>query len=179
MRKEPKNQNNNTVRSVDRPPRSPAMQPIKLRHSQRYVNSPFEPRKRNDIAAPQYHQQQQQEQQNHSTASMLPHIRRPSQHHHSTPSLSLKAILPKWIPSQSHVAVDKKEEVFGIFRPGGLSHTLDKEIHFFEKILIRIDNKQNKLFLFFLIMIKFFINQKSKDRIKVKKFINFISKNFF
>ena len=73
----------------------------------------------------------------------------------------------------------KKGEVFGIFRPGGLSHTLDKEIHFFEKIQIRIDNKQNKLFLFFLIMIKFFINQKSKDRIKVKKFINFISKNFF
>jgi len=73
----------------------------------------------------------------------------------------------------------KKSEVFGIFRPGGLSHTLDKEIHFFEKIQIRIDNKQNKIFLFFFIILKFLINQKSKNRIKIRKFMNFILKNFF
>jgi hypothetical protein len=27
----------------------------------------------------------------------------------------------------------KKNEIFGIFRPGGISATLDKEKHFFEK----------------------------------------------
>jgi len=73
----------------------------------------------------------------------------------------------------------KKEEVFGIFRPGGLSHTLNKEIHFFEKIKIRIDNKQNKIFLFLFSILKFLISQKGKDRIKFGKFMSFLSKNFF
>ena len=66
----------------------------------------------------------------------------------------------------------KKEEVFGIFRPGGLSHTLNKETHFFEKIKIRIDNKQNKIFLFLFSILKFLISQIGRDRIKFRKFIH-------
>lgn len=73
----------------------------------------------------------------------------------------------------------KKDELFGIFRPGGISHTLNKEDHFFEKIQIRIDNKQNKLFLISIFIIKFLRNQLSKDRIKFYKFKNFFIKNFF
>ena len=73
----------------------------------------------------------------------------------------------------------KKEEVFGIFRPGGLSHTLNKETHFFEKIKIRIDNKQNKIFLFLFSILKFLISQIGRDRIKFRKFISFLYKNFF
>lgn len=72
----------------------------------------------------------------------------------------------------------KKDEVFGIFRPGGISATLDKEKHFFEKIQIRIDNNQNKIFLFTLFLIKFFLNSISKNRIKFNKFYEFFKKNF-
>ena len=72
----------------------------------------------------------------------------------------------------------KKDEVFGIFRPGGISATLDKEKHFFEKIQIRIDNNQNKIFLFTLFLIKFFLNLISKNRIKFNKFYEFFKKNF-
>mgnify|MGYP001283124491 CR=1 FL=1 len=72
----------------------------------------------------------------------------------------------------------KKNELFGIFRPGGISHTLDKEVHFFEKIQIRIDNNQNKIFLFTLFLIKFFLNLISKNRIKFNKFYEFFKKNF-
>jgi glycosyltransferase involved in cell wall biosynthesis len=73
----------------------------------------------------------------------------------------------------------KKDEVFGIFRPGGISATLDKEKHFFEKIQIRFDNKQNKLFLFLLILLKYIKNLFSEKRIKLKKFISFICINYF
>ena len=72
----------------------------------------------------------------------------------------------------------KKSEVFGIFRPGGISATLNKEEHFFEKIQIRIDNNQNKFFLIILFFIKFIKNQLSSDRIKISKFKNFFLKNF-
>ena len=72
----------------------------------------------------------------------------------------------------------KKDEVFGIFRPGGISATLDKEEHFFEKIQIRIDNKQNKYFLILIFFLKFIRNFISKDRIKFKKFYLFFLKNF-
>ena len=72
-----------------------------------------------------------------------------------------------------------KKEIFGIFRPGGISHTLNKEDHFFEKIQIRIDNKQNKLFLISIFIIKYLRNQLSKDRIRFYKFKNFFLKNFF
>ena len=59
----------------------------------------------------------------------------------------------------------KKNEIFGIFRPGGISHTLNKEDHFFEKIQIRIDNKQNKLFILMMFVVKYLINLKSNNRI--------------
>jgi len=72
----------------------------------------------------------------------------------------------------------KRSEVFGIFRPGGISATLDKEYHFFEKIRIRIDNKQNKFFLIILFFAKLIKNFLSKDRIKLKKFYLFFLQNF-
>jgi len=72
----------------------------------------------------------------------------------------------------------KKNEVFGIFRPGGISATLDKEKHFFEKIQIRFDNKQNKLFLLLLIIAKYVKNLFSNNKIKLKKFIEFIYLNY-
>ena len=72
----------------------------------------------------------------------------------------------------------KKNEVFGIFRPGGISATLDKEKHFFEKIQIRFDNKQNKLFLLLLIIAKFVKNFFNNNKIKLKKFIEFIYLNY-
>ena len=77
----------------------------------------------------------------------------------------------------------KKEEIFGIFRPGGISATLDKEYHFFEKIRIRIDNKQNKIFLILLYFLKIMKNIMSNDKKKVKiefkKFFEFFFQNFF
>ena len=72
----------------------------------------------------------------------------------------------------------KKNEVFGIFRPGGISATLDKEKHFFEKIQIRFDNKQNKLFLLLLIVAKFVKNLFNNNKIKLKKFVEFIYINY-
>jgi glycosyltransferase involved in cell wall biosynthesis len=72
----------------------------------------------------------------------------------------------------------KKNEIFGIFRPGGISHTLNKEDHFFEKIQIRIDNKQNKLFILMMFVVKYLINLKSNNRIKINKFLNFLKLNF-
>ena len=75
-----------------------------------------------------------------------------------------------------------KDEIFGIFRQGGISATLDKEYHFFEKIRIRIDNKQNKIFLsllYFLKIIKNFLgNDRVKVKIKLKKFYDFFCQNF-
>ena len=72
----------------------------------------------------------------------------------------------------------KKEEIFGIFRPGGISATLNKEDHFFEKIQIRIDNNQNKIFIFLMLIIKYAINLKSKNRVKFKRLIKFLKDNF-
>ena len=71
----------------------------------------------------------------------------------------------------------KKDEVFGIFRPGGISATLNKEDHFFEKIQIRIDNNQNKFFLIILFAIKFVRNQFSNQKIKISKFKKFFLEN--
>lgn len=70
-----------------------------------------------------------------------------------------------------------KDELFGIFRPGGISATLDKEKHFFEKIQIRFDNKQNKLFLIILILFKWIKNFLYKEKISFKKLISFTIEN--
>ena len=76
----------------------------------------------------------------------------------------------------------KKDEIFGIFRPGGISATLDKEYHFFEKIRIRIDNKQNRIFLIVLYILKiiknFMSNNRKKVKIEFKKLSEFFFKNF-
>ena len=72
----------------------------------------------------------------------------------------------------------KKNEIFGIFRPGGISATLNKEDHFFEKIQIRIDNKQNKFYLMTLFFIKILRNMLSKNKIPFNKFYYFFKKNF-
>ena len=73
----------------------------------------------------------------------------------------------------------KKEEIFGIFRPGGISATLDKEYHFFEKIRIRLDNKQNKIFLILLYFLKIIKNYMTGDKKKIKIKFNKFSKFFF
>ena len=72
----------------------------------------------------------------------------------------------------------KKNEIFGIFRPGGISATLNKEDHFFEKIQIRIDNKQNKFFLILLFLLKIIKNFFSKQKISFKKYRKFFLENF-
>ena len=72
----------------------------------------------------------------------------------------------------------KKDEIFGIFRPGGISATLNKEDHFFEKIQIRLDNKQNKLYLTFLYIFKIFKNLLKKEKISYIKYLKFYLKNF-
>jgi len=48
----------------------------------------------------------------------------------------------------------KKEELFGIFRRGGFSSSVKFLDHFKEEIQIRIDNKQNKLLVLFIIIYK-------------------------
>ncbi len=55
----------------------------------------------------------------------------------------------------------KKTELFGIFRRGGYSSTINFYDHFLEEIRIRLDNKQNK-FLVLLIFIYKYIKNISK-----------------
>jgi len=72
----------------------------------------------------------------------------------------------------------KKNEIFGIFRPGGISSNLDFWDHFYEKNQIRLDNKQNKYFIFLMIILKIFFNYKKLKKFKLIKFYNFIKKNY-
>ncbi len=73
----------------------------------------------------------------------------------------------------------KKNEIFGDFRSGGISSNLDFWEHFYEKNQIRIDNKQNKIFLFMLIFLKIIYNYKKLNSFKFKDFQKFIKENFF
>ena len=73
----------------------------------------------------------------------------------------------------------KKNEIFGIFRPGGISSNLDFWDHFYEKNQIRIDNKQNKFFLLIMIIFKIFFHYKKLNEFKVSSFYKFLKKNFF
>ena len=61
---------------------------------------------------------------------------------------------------------------------GAANKTFRLSYHFFEKIRIRIDNKQNKFFLIILFFAKLIKNFLSKDRIKLSKFFSFFKKNF-
>jgi glycosyltransferase involved in cell wall biosynthesis len=54
----------------------------------------------------------------------------------------------------------KKDEIFGVFRRGGFSSTINFKDHFFEEIRIRIDNGQNKLLVFLIFIYKFIRNFK-------------------
>ncbi len=54
----------------------------------------------------------------------------------------------------------KKNELFGIFRRGGYSSKIKFIDHFFETIKIRIDNKQNKLLVLIIFILKFLKNIK-------------------
>ena len=73
----------------------------------------------------------------------------------------------------------KKNEIFGDFSPGGISSYADFWEHFYEKNQIRIDNKQNKVFLLMLIFIKLIYNFKNLKSFKFKEFRIFIKQNFF
>ncbi len=73
----------------------------------------------------------------------------------------------------------KKNEIFGDFRSGGISSYVDFWEHFYEKNKIRIDNKQNKIFLFVLIILKVIYNFKKLRSFKFKEFQIFIKQNFF
>ena len=52
----------------------------------------------------------------------------------------------------------KKNELFGIFRPGGFSSKIKFIDHFFETTKIRLDNKQNKFLVLFIFILKFLKN---------------------
>ena len=49
----------------------------------------------------------------------------------------------------------KKNEIFGEFRRGGFSSKIKFIDHFFEEIKIRVNNKQNKFLILFIIIYKF------------------------
>jgi len=54
----------------------------------------------------------------------------------------------------------KKEELFGVFRRGGFSSKIKFIDHFFETIKIRINNKQNKILVLLIIVMKYLKNLK-------------------
>jgi len=52
----------------------------------------------------------------------------------------------------------KKNELFGIFRRGGFSSSINFISHFFEEIQIRIDNKQSKILILLIFIYKYLKN---------------------
>jgi glycosyltransferase involved in cell wall biosynthesis len=54
----------------------------------------------------------------------------------------------------------RKDELFGIFRPGGFSSNIKFIDHFFETIKIRLDNRQNKFLVLIIFILKFLKNMK-------------------
>ena len=52
----------------------------------------------------------------------------------------------------------KKSELFGIFRRGGFSSTINFYDHFVEEIRIRLDNKQNKILILLIFIYKYLKN---------------------
>ncbi len=52
----------------------------------------------------------------------------------------------------------KKSEIFGIFRRGGFSSKVNFLDHFFETIKIRLDNKQNKIVVLCILILKYLKN---------------------
>ena len=72
----------------------------------------------------------------------------------------------------------KKNELFGIFRPGGISSTVDFWELFFEKNQIRIDNNQNKYFILIILILKLIKNLNRISSLNKIDLINFIKKNY-
>ena len=72
----------------------------------------------------------------------------------------------------------KKNEIFGIFRPGGLSSIIDFWDLFFEKNQIRIDNKQNKYLILITVLFKIILHFKRIRSFKIKNFVIFFQNNF-
>jgi glycosyltransferase involved in cell wall biosynthesis len=54
----------------------------------------------------------------------------------------------------------KKNELFGIFRRGGFSSSVNFFDHFCEEIKIRLDNKQNKFLVLIILVLKYLKNLK-------------------
>ena len=71
-------------------------------------------------------------------------------------------------------AMADKKKIFGYFRPGGISSKLDYWTHFYEKFIIRKDNKQNRFFLILLIFAKLIRDNRFILKINYKKFYNFL-----
>ena len=69
-----------------------------------------------------------------------------------------------------------KNEVFGIFRPGGFSSKIDYLEHFKETIKIRKDNGQLKFIIFLISLIKYLFN---RNKLKNKKVFTLIFKALF
>ena len=65
----------------------------------------------------------------------------------------------------------KKNEIFGIFRPGGFSSRINYIDHFLETIQIRKDNKQPKIFVFMISLVKYFYNKNRFNRNDILKLI--------
>ena len=68
-----------------------------------------------------------------------------------------------------------KNKIFGYFRPGGFSSKLDYWTHFYEKLIIRKDNKQNRFFLLIIIFFKLIRDFKYIKDINMRKFIKFLN----
>ena len=68
----------------------------------------------------------------------------------------------------------KKNQIFGFFRPGGISSRLDYWTHFYEKFVIRKDNNQNRFFLILLIFLKLIRDIKYLKNIQIRKFLCFL-----
>ena len=71
-----------------------------------------------------------------------------------------------------------KDELFGIFRKGGFSSKSNFWDISFEESQIRIDNKQNKLIVFLLLLIKIFLNLRFIKKFEIKILYNFLKKNY-
>jgi glycosyltransferase involved in cell wall biosynthesis len=71
-----------------------------------------------------------------------------------------------------------KNELFGIFRKGGFSNKSNFWVISFEESQIRIDNKQNKLIVLILLLIKITLNLRFIKTFKIKILYNFLKINY-
>ena len=74
------------------------------------------------------------------------------------------------------ILATKKNEIFGIFRPGGFSSRINYIDHFLETIQIRKDNGQARIVIFLISLIKYFFN---RHRFNNKNILSIIIKKIF